>query len=569
MPGSRPVNGVVETTSGRVAGRRSDGCWSFLGIPYGAPTGGPARWAPPGPPHPWRGIRPATEPGAIAPQPPPAPGASLPGEPQRQSEDCLNLNVWTPALDVGRRPVMVWIHGGGFTSGTGASPLYRGEVLARRGDVVVVTCNYRLGALGFLCDDALRTDSEPGTGNVGLLDQLAVLRWVQEHAASFGGDPANVTVFGESAGGMSVSALVSMPSARGLFRRAIIESGPPWVHDRDRAAKAARELARRVGLERLSRQALESVPAAALIEAQQLMQAATPAPGELPLPFLPTVDGVVLPMHPEHAVAEGAATGIEIVAGTNRDEMTFFGVGVPRLRHIDEEGLVRWVARSAPATDPVRAVESYREIRAARGEATSPWDLWVALGSDIVFRAPTWRLANTHAAAGGSSRVYLFSWTTPILGGALGSCHALEIPFVFGCYGEPAVSAFVGGDQPGAALLSEAMQGAWAAFARDGDPSHPAIGDWERWEDGRWPIMHFERGGRLELGPGAEELDVWADSSQLTAIPPAGASAVGARAGPGQALGAGPEPSGRSGSGGPPGTTGLSGARDLSGPTGT
>lgn len=510
---------VVPVTGGRVRGEEVDGVWSFLGVPYAAPPIGPLRWRPPQPPAPWSGVRPATAFGPIAPQAPATAGMSVPGDPTEQSEDCLSLNVWTPALDAGRRPVMVWVHGGGFTSGTGASLLYRGAELARRHDVVVVTFNYRLGALGFLGHRGL---ADPGgganaVGNWGLLDQMAVLRWVGRHVGQFGGDPGNVTLFGESAGAMSIAALLAAPAARGSFRRAVIQSGPPYTHSLDRAARAGEDLAAELGLAGVERRLLEQVPAEELVAATSVLHQRRPSPGELPLPFLPVVDGAVLPMPPLEAVVAGHAADVSVLIGTNRDELSFFALGDPEWGSMDEDRLLWWVQQSAPGIDHRPALDTYRRARRRRGEPDDPRSLWVAMGSDLVFRWPSLRLAAAQHHHQPETFVYLFTWETPVLGGILGSCHALEIPFVFGGVRDPVVAAFTGGG-PEAEALADLMQPAWTAFARSGDPSHPAL-HWPAWDASRRATMVFGRDGSWQEGPLDEELAVWAAVAPLAAPP--------------------------------------------------
>ncbi len=511
-------DGVVSVAGGRLRGIERQGVWAFSGIPYGRSPDGVRRWRPPEPPLRWSGIREASEFGPIAPQPPPTPGVAIPGDPLEQDENCLTLNVWTPhgstpdedvAPNGQGRPVMVWIHGGGFTSGSGSSLLYRGGQLARHGGVVVVTVNYRLGALGFLGHPALAegTGSTVG-GNWGLRDQLAALRWVQENIASFGGDPGNVTVFGESAGGMSISALLGMPAARGLFQRAIVQSGPPYTHSPNQAVRAAEELAKLLGVREITRTALLGIPAAELVAATQEIQNRPPPAGELPLPFLPVIDGHLLPRQPLDAVAGGEAAGVALLIGTNRDELTFFALADARLANLDDEGLLRWLAQVHPDHRPEDVVKAYRWAREQRGEKVTPRELWVAAGSDLVFRVPSLRVASSQVIHQRQTFVYLFTWETPAFGGFLGSCHALEIPFVFGTHRHPAISLF-SGSGPEADALSDKMQSTWTSFAWHGDPSHPLVGEWPRWDEDRRATMVFGPESGVEDGPRHTELAVW------------------------------------------------------------
>jgi para-nitrobenzyl esterase len=401
---------------------------------------------------------------------------------------------------------MVFIHGGGFTSGSGSVFLYRGGELVRNGDAVVVTINYRLGALGFLGHRDL-ADPDGLLGNWGLQDQVAALRWVRENIAAFGGDPGNVTIFGESAGGFSVAALLGTPAAKGLFRRAIVQSGGVYVHTVEEAERSADRLAAMLGLASCTRDALEKVPAAELVAATEEMGKRRPDPGMIPLPFLPVVDGVLLPDHPLAAVADGAAEGIDLLVGTNRDELTLFGLGNPALMALDAEGVTRWVDNAVPDMSGFEVMDAYRAAREARGESTEPNALWVAIGTDIVFRWPSLQLAATHVARGSRAYVYLFDWESPAFGGILGSCHALELPFVFGAVRLPVVQVF-SGEGPAVEILSEQMQKAWLSFASTGDPTHEGIGAWKPWGPADRATMIFGAHTRLESGPGNEELAV-------------------------------------------------------------
>jgi para-nitrobenzyl esterase len=487
------MDGVVEVRSGRVRGVRRHGLWSFSDIPYAGSPAGTMRWRPPADPEPWAGIRECGAFGPIAPQSPGMVEMSLGGEPDEHAEDCLSLNVWTPGLDGSRRPVMVWVHGGSFVSGSGAGSLYRGGMLAREDDVVVVTINYRLGLLGFLAHPALEDPGQTwldgekwsGFGNWGLADQLAALQWVHDHIASFGGDPGNVTLFGESAGGMSVSALLAVPAAKGLFHRAIVQSGPPYAYPAEVAGRRAEQLADHLGVP-LTRGALEQVGADDLVRAAAEFGQLSANHDDSGLLLMPVVDGGLLSAPPEDAVASGSSAGVPLLIGTTRDESAFFTVGNPVLASLDEPGLLRWMRRLTPDPEEARqVVAAVASARAARGEAVAPRDLWVAIATDFVFRLPSVRFADAHASAAGpgvGTYGYLFTWESPAFGGYLGSCHALDIPFVFGTVHNPAIQGFAGGGDD-ALALSAAMRRAWTDFARTGEPT-----GWEPWDAVRRPV---------------------------------------------------------------------------------
>src|SRR3954454_5273164 len=333
---------IVETASGRVAGAVEDDLAVFKGIPFAAPPVGPLRFRPPQPVEPWTEVRPADAWGKWAPQPPAPAGGGIGGEEIGQDEDCLTLNVWTPSVD-GRRPVMVWIHGGAFVPGAGSGLLYRGDRMAARGDVVVVTINYRLGAFGFATHPAL-ADPDTGTqANWGLLDQIAALQWVQENIAGFGGDPGNVTVFGASAGAMSVSTLLGMPLARGPFAKAIAQSGGPVGVSMENGVEATEDLARTLGLGAGEIARLRETPVDALIGAQASVSASRMVGGGLP--FTPVIDGDVVPHPPLQGIAGGVSRDVPLLAGTNADEMRFFAIGDRAAFSLDEAALIRRLER--------------------------------------------------------------------------------------------------------------------------------------------------------------------------------------------------------------------------------
>jgi len=459
---------LVEIGQGRLKGFSKDGVLRFNGIPFAEPPMGPLRWRPAEPPKPWIGLRDSARFATIAPQIASAAERLIGGTPGEQSEDCLYLNVWTPSLERPLRPVMVWIHGGAFVTGAGTLGTYNGKRLAALGDVVVVTINYRLGAFGFL-NLAGGTDGRcPGAGTEGLGDQIAALKWVRDNIAAFGGDPGNVTVFGESAGAMSVGALLAAPGARGLFHKAILQSGAAHIGRKsDSSAKVARRLIEHLGGDAAN---LLSVPMDAILKAQG---AILDAPRDLGgLPFGPTIDGNVLPTRAIEQVRSGAARGIPVLAGTTMEEWKLFTAARPKLRLMDAAKLRRYTAGLV-------GEEHADALLAAYGEG-SPFERWNAVMTDHSFAVPASRLLEAQSAHA-PAFAYRFDWRSPLLGGVLGSCHALEIGFVFGTYNEKLAGAFFG---KGAAAdaLSSAMMQSWTAFARTGDPSSAPTGPWPRYD---------------------------------------------------------------------------------------
>ena len=450
---------LVGTRAGKLSGRREGGVTVFRGIPYAASTAGPNRFRPPQPVAPWADTRDASRFGPVAPQLPSAMEMLLGQSEIHTSEDCLSLNVWTPATDDRLRPVMVWIHGGAFIFGSGSTPWYDGTRFATAGDTVVVTINYRLGAFGFTHLDELT-----GSGNVGILDQIAALEWVRDNIEAFGGNPDDVTIFGESAGAMSVGTLLGTPGATGLFHRAILQSGAAsFATERTDANAVSDRLMATAGVMTVAE--LVDLPAEALLEAQQKMITAT---GTLELPFRPVVDGTVLPANPLDTIASGATGDVPILIGTNLDETTLFLVLDPTLAALDESGLIDR-ATTMFGDHGVGAVAHYRRNRP---DATLH-DVLVAITSDGVFRIPAIRLAEAQVRQGRPVYSYLFTWATPVFGGALRSAHALEIPFVFDNLDQPGVEFLTGtGDER--AALATTMHEAWIRFARTGNAGWPA-----------------------------------------------------------------------------------------------
>ncbi len=488
MDGARAV---VATKFGAVRGVERDGIWNFLGLHYAAPPVGALRFRLPRPPDPWSGVRDAVEYGPLAPQP--AAGAGyIPNDPVASDEDCCTLNVYTPACDGERRPVMVFLHGGAFLGGTGSSTMYRGLALVRRG-VVLVTVEYRLGALGFLAHPNLYDEDSGGFGNWGLWDQLAALAWVRDHIEGFGGDPARVTLFGESAGAMSAADLLGAPAASGLFHRAILQSGAALAAFPPAASSVAAQLAGVLGLPEPTREGFSAVPADDLLAAQdEVSSTIDRGRGQ---PFQPVVDGGLFARHPSVAIAAGQSAAVDVVAGTNRDEFRFFSFSVPDLADLDEAAVARiigaYLAGSGLSSSRLPAgeiVAAYRTARSARGADIAPRELLEAIASDWLFRLPATRLLDAHRSVGGRAWSYLFDWESPFAGGALRSCHGLELPFVFGTFSHPVIGLFSGAGED-AALLADAMTGSWTAFAATGDPSCEELGSWPQYAPPRRATM--------------------------------------------------------------------------------
>jgi para-nitrobenzyl esterase len=491
---------IVETTSGSVEGRVKDGICDFRGIPYAAPPVGALRFRPPQPVEPWTGVRDATHFGPMAPQSLGAMERMFGAPPRPTDEDCLTLNVWTPACDDGKRPVMVWIHGGAFLYGTGATPWYNGRSFARD-DVVLVTINYRLGALGFLHVD--------GQGNNGILDQVAALEWVRDNIAAFGGDAGNVTAFGESAGAMSVGTLLGLPAAKGLFVKAIPESGAAHTpRTAEQAERLAGSFLAELGIDNgpdvVDR--LREVPVETLLEAQtKVVERETLASGH-GLPFTPVVDGVVLPEPPIDAIGKGQAAGVTVLVGTTRDEWKLFTMMDPAIGSLDDAGAAGRLA--GLVRDPSRApdvVAHYRETHA--GASVS--ELWSAVGTDVIFRIPAVRLAEKQSALGNDVYMYRFDYATPVFGGILGACHALEIPFVFESL-DAGAEMFVGPLNDDLRTLARRMHEAWVAFGRTGRPAADGLPEWPRYTAERRATMLFDFEPKVVDDPNGADREVWA-----------------------------------------------------------
>jgi para-nitrobenzyl esterase len=505
---------IVETNKGKVEGLQQDGLLVFKGIPYGAPPVGERRWLPPQAVERWVGVLQAKAFGNNAPQNavPKEIAAVLPvlDVPGPQSEDCLYLNLWTPNLDDIRRPVMVWIHGGGFTLGAASQQGYEGDKLAKRGDVVVVTINYRLGPFGFLNLNEVTKGRIPATGNEGLLDQIAALEWVRDNIAAFGGDPNNVTIFGESAGGTSVAALLTMPMAKGLFQKAILQSGTNPGVRLDRAARISERFLKVLNLKPDDIQALRTLSMEQwLVATSKLANQTSPDPEIGMIPLQPVVDGKVISRAPLDMVADGSADGVTVMAGTNLEEFKLFLPMDKKAAALDEPSLVARLSPDFSLQGAQSLIKGYQKAHAKRGAPTTPVELFSAIRTDQIFRMPAVRLVEALSRRRQPAYNYLFTWPSPHFGGLLGSCHAVEIGFVFGTYADTETSKAFNGYGPTADTLSKKMQSAWLAFARTGNPNPSG-------EPGLWPTygekratMIFGEQFRVEEAPYEEERRAW------------------------------------------------------------
>lgn len=494
---------VVETKYGKVEGFSSDGAQPlqlFRGIPFAKPPVGDLRFRPPVAPEPWTGVRPATEFGPSAHQrdlPIPFPGWDV----GARDEDCLYLNVATPAADTARRPVLVWIHGGAFFLGSGSQQMYNPEPLVERGDVVVVTINYRLGPFGFLHLNDLVGEEFGASGNAGIQDQVAALRWVQDNIAAFGGDPDNVTIFGESAGGMSVGTLLGTPSAAGLFRRAIPQSGAAHaISTREQASQIATRMLELLEIDPADASKLREVSPAQMLEAQDKLSASLLGSSGGTMPFQPVVDGGALPKAPLEAIAGGLSAGVDVMIGTTRDEWKLFSMMDPSQANLEETAMAakfeKWIGPQSK-----QVIQAFRD---ARGPEATAKEIYDAIQTDRIFRIPALRLAEAQLAHAGNLYCYLFTWEAPIP--ALGACHGIDIAFVFGGALSDAASLFTG---PGgeAKELAEKVMDSWLAFARTGDPNHSGLPS--------WPGYDTDRRATMQLGKTCGVVDAPQDAERL------------------------------------------------------
>ena len=492
--GKGPAGPVAQTTAGRIRGVEAGGVKSFKGVPYGAPTGGANRFRPPQPTVPWRGVRDCTASGHLSPQNlfPIIPEESGSLAQEGQGEDCLVLNLWTPALDNRKRPVMVWFHGGGYAVGGGSAPWYDGTNFAARHDVVAVTVNHRLNLFGFLYLAELMGEGFADSGAAGMLDCAAALAWVRDNISTFGGDPGNVTIYGESGGAGKVSTLMAMPAAKGLFHRAIAQSGAALKHMApDAATQSAGRLLGQLGIKPGESQKLQALPMKTLLEAAAAMKP--------PVAIGPVTDGRGIPHDPFDPAAPAISADVPFMTGSNLTEVTFFP-DTP-LDPLDDEELLKRVKAylNCEDLDAKRLIALYRENDLTRDNIL----VYQLIASDYWMRSQVLAQAERKAAQGRAPvYVYQFNWMSSARGGKLHCPHGSEIPFALDNLDAAAELLGTGPDRQ---LLADRMSAAWVAFARTGAPDTPALPPWPAYTLGQRPVMVFDRRCRAELDPGGEE----------------------------------------------------------------
>ena len=502
--GTRTPGATVQTSSGQVRGYVENTVQVFKGIPYGASTAGSGRFMPPQKPQGWTGVRDAFEFGPRAPQIVGGePAEMLPTDPREaQGEDCLVLNLWTPQTGRGQaRPVMLWMHGGGYASGSGSYTIYSGRELARKHDVVAISVNHRLNILGFLHLADFGGKWVDAT-NVGMLDLVRALEWVKENAAEFGGDPNNVTIFGQSGGAGKVSTLMAMPAARGLFHRAIAESGAAvTVTPRAQAAKLTEQALQRLNIMPDQLDRLQTLPVAQIVAALNSPPGAPAGPGG-GLNFGPVVDGKVLPAHPFDPAAPALSASVPFLTGTTATETTFFAPD-ERLRAIDDGEFRTRVKALLKVEDGEadRLIALYRKAQPGRDNI----DLYLRMETDAsFFRQGVDTQAERKAVQSAPVYMYRFEYYSPVRQGRLKAMHCMEIPFVFD---NLEAGAPFTGSGAAAQRIADQMSTAWAAFARTGNPNHQGIPSWTPFTAAQRATMVFGGGPEAKVvnDPGRDE----------------------------------------------------------------
>jgi len=490
---------IVKTKSGKIQGYFNRGVIKFKGIPYAAPPIGNLRFKPPLPVEPWENIRDVIKYSPVCPQPPSA-LEEMVADPFPQSEkDSLTLNIWTQKLNNEKRPVMFFIHGGAFRTGSGRA--LDGSRLVLRGDIVVVSINYRLGPFGFL----YMPDIPDATANVGLLDMVTALKWVRENIIQFGGNPENITIFGESAGAFAVNCLLAIPSAKGLFKRAIVQSGyvNKFSSQPSTGIKVYETLLEKLDIEKGDVESLRNLPFETIIEKLNSFEDNR----QDVISFTPTIDEDILPRNPFEAVKNGFAKDIDLFVGSNLDETKMWALWATGGDNFTEErlerrvnGIMRLISQNETKSKVL--IETYKKLR------KTPRDIFDAIDTDYQFRIPSIRLAEAQSQHHKNTFMYLFSWKTPWEGGKYGAMHALELSFVFGILLDKNQGIFPRKTEETQELSAKIMD-AWIAFARTGNPNHKNIPELPAYDKGKRATILFDKEVTVENDPYGNEREAW------------------------------------------------------------
>jgi para-nitrobenzyl esterase len=484
---------VVKTTSGPIRGETEKGVLVFRGIRFASPPTGHLRFRPPVKPVPWTEVRPALDFAPACPQlvdiDPTENNNSV------MAEDCLAVNVWTPKIDSEKRPVMVWIHGGGFIAGSARNSWYDGAPLAGRGDVVVVTLQYRVGAWGFLELSELGGPDYAESGNVGILDQIAALEWVHENAASFGGDPGNVTLFGQSAGAGSAGILIVAPRASGLFHKAILESGTPKeLSDKARAIEVSRAYMKIAGAGSIEE--LQKLSMVQLRDAQKKLFETSYGFSA----FHPTLDGALIQEWPMRVIAAGRAASVPVLLGTNRDEIRLWSAVYDARVDLKPPDLLQKQLAEIVPSKAQQVIETYRKADADYGNAA------LHLLGDVLVRMPSIRFAEANSRLQ-PTYMYRFTYRSTSAYKQFDSCHGMELPFVFGVIDHLDAIVFTGRD-PRREALMKTVQQAWINFARTGNPSQLGLG-WPQYDERSRQTMELGINSEIVRDPNSAERAMW------------------------------------------------------------
>lgn len=504
-----PASAIVDTKQGQLRGRRNGTVYEFRGVRYAEPQTAENRFLSPIPLRSWRGVRDALESGPASMQRWGPAGFMNAWAVQKDiSEDCLRVNIWTPGLDGNKRPVMFWCHGGFFITGSGSPVAYDGKNLADFGDVVVVTVTHRLGVFGYLDLVDLAGPAFAAAGNAGMLDIIEALKWVRDNIARFGGDPHNVTIFGQSGGGGKVSTLLAMPAAAGLFHKAIVESGSfNRVRTREDAARDTAKLLASLGLARADAAKLRAVPAEQLLDAGLKAQ----------IDYGPVVDGAYLPRHPFEPDAPAVSRSVPMIIGTTETELTF--LASPEDFTITDADLRdRLVGEYGDGM--LRVIDTYRTTY----PGLSPSQLFFRISSDFGVRANAITQAERKISQGGApAYMYFMTWGSPIEGGKYEARHSIEVAYAFRNHRNPLVQQFLGAG-PEQDRLGDQISSAWIAFARSGNPSNPVTGSWSSYNLGSRPTMVFSSRTALVNDPNSANRKLFMEMSAADAPRPTGFS---------------------------------------------